>query len=229
MEGNDGINSIKAASNGACGFFLFHIFPVGHTDNSTRRQVNVVERKILVWSSLLFIAFMLGLFIYYLMKDDASRWQVALGGIAVSALPLGLLFLKRNPFALVLIMGYFLFLLCTTYLGSIMQFYLKFPWWDTTLHFYKGAFVGLCGMSLYKRFVPEKLRDSVSPWLYFLFILSFSSLASALWEIYEFTGDLVATHTMQLGGNKDTMGDLLAGVAGGLAAALYAGWSNHRN
>ncbi|MDN4527676.1 membrane-spanning protein, partial [Fictibacillus fluitans] len=205
-------------------FFLFRIFPVGHTDNSTGRQVKVVERKMIKWSSLLFMTFMLGLFIYYFMKDDSSRWQVALGGIAVSALPLCLLLMKRNPFPLVLIIGYFLFLLSATYLGSIMQFYLKFQWWDTTVHFYKGVFVGLCAMSLYKMFVPEKLRDRVSPWLYFLFVLSFSCLASALWEIYEFTADLVATHTMQLGGNKDTMEDLLAGVAGGLIAALYAKW-----
>ena len=70
--------------------------------------------------------------------------------------------------------------------------------------------------------IPEQVRFGTSRWLLSLFVLSLSVLTSVLWEIYEFVGDKTFTHIMQLGGNKDTMYDLLCGVSGGLIIAIYA-------
>lgn len=168
------------------------------------------------------MSFMLALFIYFLIKDDTSRWQVSLGGILVSALPLLLLKTKRNPFNVLMIYGYYLFILCTIFLGSIASFYLHFTWWDTTLHFYKGLFIGVVSIAIYKAFLPERMRRELSQWLLFLFVFSLPVVASAFWEIYEFTGDQFFTHTMQRGGNTDTMYDIIAGTAGGLIVAVYA-------
>ncbi|MCM3767824.1 membrane-spanning protein [Neobacillus niacini] len=182
-----------------------------------------MKRKVIIILSLAFILFMAGLFIYYLIKDDSSRWQVALGGIFASALPLALLKLKNNPFNIPMIAGYFLFLFCSLFLGSIASFYLHHRWWDSTLHLYKGLYVGIIGIALYKRLIPQPVRKDVSAWILVLFVLSLAVLASVLWEIYEFVGDVTFTHTMQRGGNKDTMYDLLCGVAGGILVAIYAG------
>ncbi|CAH2714266.1 hypothetical protein BACCIP111895_01427 [Neobacillus rhizosphaerae] len=181
-----------------------------------------MKRAIIIILSILFIIFMAILCIYYLMKGDSSRWQVALGGIFASALPLSLLLLKKNPFNIPIICTYYIFLFCTLYLGSIASFYLHLKWWDSTLHFFKGIFIGLVGIVLYKRLIPRNVRKDVSHWMLFLFTLSLAVLASVLWEIYEFVGDLTFAHTMQRGGNKDTMYDLLCGLAGGLIAALYS-------
>ncbi|MCH6269328.1 MULTISPECIES: membrane-spanning protein [Neobacillus] len=179
-------------------------------------------RKVLAVLSTIFILFMAVLFIIYIMKGDSTRWQVALGGILVSALPLFLLRFKKNPFNLPIIIGYYFFLFCTLYLGSISSFYLHYKWWDSTLHFYKGVYVGIVGIALFKNMITTKARNDVSSWILFLFVLSLSVLASALWEIYEFLGDITFTHTMQRGGNKDTMLDLLFGLAGGILVAVYA-------
>ncbi|WP_059172784.1 hypothetical protein [Bacillus sp. FJAT-27445] len=181
-----------------------------------------MKRKWIIGLSLLFIVFIGALFIFYFHKGDNSRWQVALGGIGVSALPLLLLFSKRNPFNLPLIIGYYVFIFCTIYLGSIASFYLKHKWWDSTIHFYKGILVGLIGIALYKLWVPGRARNAVSRPILFLFAFSLAVSSSVIWEIYEFTGDQLFTHTMQHGGNKDTMFDLLAGTAGGLLAGIYA-------
>lgn len=180
-----------------------------------------MKRKAIWFFSIVFIIFMASLCIYYLMKGDSSRWQVALGGIAASALPLLLLKTKKNPFNILIIIGYYIFLFCSLYLGSISSFYLHHKWWDSTLHFYKGGFTAIAGISLYKAWIPGRVRADVSAWILFLFVLSLAVLASVLWEIYEFLGDLTFTHTMQRGGNKDTMLDLLYGIAGGLLIALY--------
>ncbi len=181
-----------------------------------------MKRKIIWIFSILFILFMAVLFVFYLIKGDSSRWQVALGGILASALPLLLLRLKNNPFNIPIIIIYYIFLFCTLFLGSIASYYLHYKWWDSTLHFFKGWYIGFIGIALYKRWIPKKATKDVSAFILFLFVLSLAVLSSVLWEIYEFLGDLTFTHTMQRGGNKDTMYDLLCGVAGGLIAAIYS-------
>ena len=182
-----------------------------------------MKRKLIVGLSVVFIIFMISLVVFYLIKGDSSRWQVSLGGIFVSAIPLLLLFKKHNPFNVPLILGYYLFIFCSLFLGSISSFYLHYKWWDSTLHFYKGLYVALAGITLYKICIPEKVRDALSKWILFLFVLSLAALASVIWEVYEFLGDLTPiTHTMQRGGNTDTMLDLLCGLVGGLLVAIYS-------
>ncbi|WP_026694198.1 hypothetical protein [Peribacillus kribbensis] len=181
-----------------------------------------MKRKIIIGASAIFMAFMAGLFIYFFMKHDTSRWEVALGGILVSGFPLLLLLLKKIPFSTSVIIGYYLFLFCTTFLGSICKFYVSILWWDTALHLYKGLFMGIIAITLFKIFVPKHLQNEVSKWLLFLFVLSLSIVASAIWEIYEFFGDVFYTETMQRGGNQDTMFDLSAGLLGGLIIAVYS-------
>ncbi len=181
-----------------------------------------MKHKIIIILSLVFVVFMTVLLIFYLIKDDSSRWMVALGGILVSALPISLLFVKRNPFNIPIIIGYYVFVFCTTFLGSIANFYVDFKWWDSTLHFYKGIFIGFVGIALYKFFIPQSARKDVSRWVIFLFVLSLSVTASVLWEIYEFAGDQTFTQTMQRGGNKDTMYDLIFGLTGGLLISIYS-------
>ncbi|MEH7545432.1 MULTISPECIES: membrane-spanning protein [Bacillaceae] len=180
-----------------------------------------MKRKVVIALSILFSLGMTALFIYYLMKHDHTRWQVALGGIFVSLLPLGLLKMKNNPFNIPIIISYYLFLFCSLYLGSISSFYLHYKWWDSTLHFFKGIFVGVVGISLYNYWIPQHARRNVSVGILVLFVLSLAVSSSVLWEIYEFVGDLTLTHTMQRGGNKDTMYDLLCGLGGGLITAVY--------
>jgi hypothetical protein len=165
---------------------------------------------------------MIILFIFFLIKGESSKWQVALGGVIVCGLPVLLIFKKNIPFNLPIIFGFYLFILCSTYLGSIADFYLKYKWWDSTIHFYKGIYMACVGIALYKLMIPVQVRKDTSRWIISIFILSLAVLASVLWEIYEFIGDQTFTHIMQLGGNKDTMYDLLCGFFGGLLVAIYA-------
>jgi hypothetical protein len=165
---------------------------------------------------------MAAVLVFYLVKGDSSRWLVAIGGIIVSALPLLLLFMKNNPFNAPILIAFYLFIFGSIYLGSIASFYYRFMWWDSVLHFYKGILLGFVGIALYKRLIQEKAQKDISKWVIFLFVVSLSVTASVIWEIYEFVGDLTFTHTMQLGGNKDTMIDLICGMAGALLAGIYS-------
>jgi len=175
-----------------------------------------------------FILFMAILLVIYLVKGDTSRWQVALGGMIVGAIPIGLLFLKENPFNIPTIIGYYVFLFCSSYLGSIASFYLHYKWWDSAVHLYKGIYIGGVGITLIKVFIRKSATENISRWIIFLFVVSLSVTASILWEVYEFLGDRWVTHTMQRGGNTDTMLDLLAGLLGGLLIAIYGAMRKHQ-
>jgi hypothetical protein len=180
-----------------------------------------MKRKIILLLSTIFIIISCILFVIYLVKDDSTRWQVALGGIGVSALPLILLRKQIIPFNIPLILGYYFTLIVTLFLGSIATFYRKYEFWDSSVHFYKGIYIGFFSIALYKILVPTEYRKDVSDWILLIFILTLSTSSSVIWEIYEYIGDLLITHTMQLGGNKDTMLDLLCGFAGALVVAVY--------
>ncbi|QJX81209.1 membrane-spanning protein [Priestia megaterium] len=181
-----------------------------------------MKSKIILILSISFSVFMIFLLFFYLIKGDSSRWQVALGGVVVSVLPIFLLFTKVNPFPISLIVGYYIFLFSSLFLGSIEDFYNRFKWWDAVLHFYKGIFMGFVGISLYKLFIATRIQARISKWIIFLFVLSISVNATVLWEVYEFLGDLTFTHTMQSGGNTDTMYDIILGMISGLLTAIYS-------
>lgn len=90
-------------------------------------------------------------------------------------------------------------------LGSGFRFYEDFIWWDLFLHFLAGiifAFPGYC--LAYKG--AENVKNYMAFWMPFFV----SMTASALWEIYEFAGDMLFKMHMQGNGVSDTMEDLTA-------------------
>ncbi len=90
-------------------------------------------------------------------------------------------------------------------LGSFFRFYEDFIWWDLFLHFLAGiifAFPGYC--------LIYKGAENVKNYMAFCIPFFASMTASALWEIYEFTGDVMFKMHMQGNGVSDTMEDLTA-------------------
>ncbi|GHU80924.1 membrane protein [Clostridia bacterium] len=91
-----------------------------------------------------------------------------------------------------------LFLYCGIVLGEVRSFYYKIPHWDSFLHLFSGAMLGVVGFS-----VIDILNDSKSVRVHmtdkFVAVFSFCFALSlgTLWEIYEFTVDSVATLNMQ--------------------------------
>lgn len=183
-----------------------------------------VKRIIIILLSSAMILLLAGLMVYFIFKHDTLRWGIAAGGIVLSALPLGLLFLKHNWINTPSIIGWYIFVICSICLGSLAGFYGRFAWWDTSVHFYKGIFTACIGVMLYKILVPEAARRGMSRLIPALFALGLAITGSVLWEMYEFIGDMIASHTMQRGGNTDTMVDLLAGFFGGMLIAIYTGF-----
>lgn len=115
--------------------------------------------------------------------------------------------------------AYILFLFASQYLGSIVGLYGN-GWWDTFLHLLSGIFLAFLGFDFFSR-LDDDIRTEIPKRFLFVYIVVFSMAGAALWEMYEFTSDVVLNTTMQGNGNDDTMVDIIAGSLGGILAAFF--------
>ncbi|MFB6468162.1 hypothetical protein ACE38V_15365 [Cytobacillus sp. Hz8] len=178
-----------------------------------------MSRKITIALSLVYVLFMAILAFVYKTDDEDFKSLVAIGGIVCGAIPFLLAFFTKLQFNLPLIIFYFVFLFGSQYLGSIRGWY-GLGWWDTFLHLISGAILAFAGIALYERLVHRDAGREISSWFIFLFIFSFAVFGGVVWEVYEFSSDQLFDMTLQGGGNKDTMVDLIADTIGGFVIAI---------
>ncbi|WP_251555154.1 hypothetical protein [Neobacillus muris] len=181
-----------------------------------------MRNKLVIVLSGLYVLFMACLAFYYYSHQESFKASVAIGGIVCGAIPLGLAAFTRLQFNLPIVMFYLIFLVGSQYLGSILGWY-GLGWWDTFLHAISGMILAFTGIALYERFAHRNAGDEISAWFVFLFALGISVLGGVLWEAYEFSSDQFFGMTLQGGGNKDTMIDLISDTGGGLLVSLGAG------
>lgn len=128
---------------------------------------------------------------------------------------------------------YALFLYCAIYLGEVRSFYYTVPHWDTILHTFSGAMLGALGFSfitLLNR--TDKVPVNLSPAFVAIFALCFALALGVMWEVYEYTADLLMGTNMQKFGTEagelflgqaalaDTMKDLIVDTVGALAISV---------
>ncbi|MDW7614630.1 hypothetical protein SC499_07790 [Peribacillus simplex] len=181
-----------------------------------------MNRKLVISFSLVYVLFMAALSIFYYTTDETFKSLVSIGGVVCGAIPLLLALFTKLQFNLPIIISYLIFLFGSQYLGSILGWY-GLGWWDTFLHFLSGSLLAFTAIALYERLIHRNAGNGISPWFVFLFTLSFAALGGVIWEIYEFSSDQLFGMTLQGGGNKDTMTDLIADTVGGLIIAMWAG------
>jgi hypothetical protein len=181
-----------------------------------------MNRKLVFLLSFLYTAFMAILFFLYRSDGESFKSTVTIGGMVCGAVPLLLALFTKLKFNLPIVISYLLFLVGSQYFGSILGWY-GLGWWDTFMHFLSGAILAFSGIALYERLVHREAEMEISPWIIFLFTLSFAAFGGVLWEIYEFSSDQFFDMTLQGGGNDDTMIDLISDTGGGLIIAIMAG------
>ncbi|OCA84447.1 hypothetical protein A8F94_17260 [Bacillus sp. FJAT-27225] len=181
-----------------------------------------MNRKFIIILCLLYSGFMAFLAFTFHEQGESFKVSVAAAGVGCGLVPLILGIFTKWKFNTPLVVSYLVFLVCSQYLGSIKGWY-GLGWWDTLLHGLSGALLGFTGIALYERLVHRGAGTQISAWFVFLFVFSFAVFGGVVWEIYEFASDQLLGMTLQGGGNKDTMTDLIADSMGGLAVAIWAG------
>ena len=140
---------------------------------------------------------------------------------------------------------YFAFLYCAIFLGEVKNYYITVPLWDDILHGFSGVMAGLFAFMLTAVVLSGKnlSENAVPPAFIALFAFVFSVSVGVIWEIYEFSLDLLFETNMQkyrqndgtllLGRAAlfDTMKDLIIDSLGSLIASLtgYTAIKTKRN
>lgn len=149
-------------------------------------------------------------------------------------------FLLNIPLILVVAIAVFAF--TALILGDGLDFYGRYPWWDSLLHFMSGMVLSFIALWLAHIVMPDEYQIVFrNKYFLALYLLMFTLGSGALWEICEYTyDDLFHTNTQQfmqttsgsiytdedipLQGHealRDTMTDLTLDFLGGLIIAVY--------
>lgn len=166
-----------------------------------------------------FVLFMMIVLVTSIIESDWFDASVAVAGIVSGLIPFILEKTFKTEFDPKMKIAYILFLFASQYLGSIVGLYAN-GWWDTFLHTLSGVFLAFLGFDFLTR-LDDEIRLGMPKRFVFVYIVVFAMAGAALWEMYEFTSDLVLNTTMQGNGNEDTMIDIVAGTFGGVLSALF--------
>jgi hypothetical protein len=128
---------------------------------------------------------------------------------------------------------FILFLYAAIILGEVRGYYRRFYHWDTVLHTLSGGMLasfGFCIIDIINR--SERINLGLSDWFMSFFSFCFAVMLDTLWEIVEFTMDMLLDLNMQqyilpdgtvLAGRYaivDTMKDLIVDVLGALVISI---------
>jgi hypothetical protein len=184
---------------------------------------NAERNLYLALTSALQLILVVGLALFALLRN----WENVFLTAVVIALTLVPAFLFRRyrviiPPEFQLISALFIFL--SLFLGSALDFYYHFRWWDTILHAASGFLLGIIGfITLYVLNQTDRLPPDLKPAFRCFFGFTFAVTLGVIWEIYEFAMDrFFPAFDMQSTGTGvvDTMKDLIVDTIGALVVAL---------
>ncbi len=99
-------------------------------------------------------------------------------------------------------------------LGSCVNLYRHLGFYDLFVHYLSGVLLAECGFLLCGALL-RRCRMQENHLVKHLFAFFFSCSCAGLWEIYEYTADLLI-HAQMQGSKSNIMGDIICGVLGAL-------------
>lgn len=181
------------------------------------------------WAKVLSYGLFLGLLTFELLNIlgvlsyhvDFTWLGRVISSLAVFGIIVGLnaLFerLLRIPISNGVLLGGTLLLL-VDFWGDVLSLYTRFPWYDQVAHFLSGPFLVGAFLLVYEP-VIERLRWRIPQGMVYFFTLQTSVLLAVLYELEEYTEDLLYG-TNRLGDGMDTANDLALNLLGGLVTLL---------
>ena len=202
-----------------------------HKSRSILQKIPPLRLAVYLISAALFIAMAV-----IAVRQGMEGWPeegpaVVLGNAALWLVPFVLGPLLRRYIGDSLWLLFVVFAFFASFLGTIMRFYENIWWYDLAMHTvfgYIGCLIGL--------FFACKLADiyALRPLLIALFCFCVSLMFAALWEVFEFAGDLLLGNNAQgdpvqtVTGElfipvNDTMEDIICNLTGAVLFLLHYG------
>jgi len=129
-----------------------------------------------------------------------------------------------------------IFVFSALFLGEVQSYYLRIWWWDIALHTSSGLLTGLLGFLLvYVLNESDRVDIHMRPRFVAMFAFMFAVAVGTIWEIFEFSMDMLAGTDMQKSmfsdpsGLTDTMWDMIVNAFGALVISGLGWWYMHQS
>ncbi|MEG0570531.1 MAG: hypothetical protein RR497_02680 [Oscillospiraceae bacterium] len=132
----------------------------------------------------------------------------------VLALTAFLIFLRKIPPVYYQSLVWFTF--CAEFLGAGLGLYTVIPIFDLILHSLSGVLLVFAGHYIVQEVIAKKSGESPSIALACFCSFTTAVAGAAVWEIWEYSGDVLLKLNSQGGSIHDTMQDIIAGTIGAL-------------
>ena len=123
------------------------------------------------------------------------------------------------------------FVFSALFLGEVRSYYTRIWWWDIALHSTSGLLMGILGFLLvYVLNASEKIAFSMTPRFVAFFAFMFAVAVGAIWEIFEYSMDVLFGANMQKAmfndpsGLTDTMWDMIVNAIGAAFISILGWW-----
>jgi hypothetical protein len=195
--------------------------------NSTLRPADE-ERTVYVTLTLAIQVLLVVALVFFILRRDWENIFLTSMVIGLTLLPtfVGRRYRVFIPPEFQFISAVFVFL--SLFLGSGVDLYYKYWWWDVVLHTGSGFLLGVVGfLAVFVLNQTDRIPQGMKPFFLCFFAVAFAVLLGVVWEIFEFVVDRISPETnMQSNetGVVDTMHDLIVDTLGAVLVAAM-GWS----
>ena len=148
------------------------------------------------------------------VRDSVKLFRIILIAFTVwvTYFFVNLTFLKKFKIIYYYILG---FIFLSMYLANVWNFY-GIPYYDKFLHLGSGILIALIGYVLFIHLCGNTEKTGINPFAPIIFSIIFSIAGAGVWEIWEFTTDLIFGFSAQNGSLNDTMIDIICGSIMGI-------------
>lgn len=97
----------------------------------------------------------------------------------------------KITFSKIVSIVFYFYMFIAAFLGNVLDFYSTVPVWDLVIHFIMGVVLSIASIYILNYTIYKKDKNRHNLFFTILFMLLFSMGIGALWEIWEFCGDLI--------------------------------------
>ena len=170
--------------------------------------------------NLIYMAVLIITFIYkYAIKDYDELFRIGLAAVTawIVYFVCKITFLKKSEICFYVILA---FTFSAIYLGNVWDLYRIIPIYDKLLHLLSGLIIAIIGFVLFLYLNNGNIKGDFNTYFAVIFSIIFSIAAAGLWEIWEFSTDMLFGFHSQNNSLIDTMMDIICGSIMGIIANI---------
>lgn len=170
--------------------------------------------------NLIYMAVLIITFIYkYAIKDYDELFRIGLAAVTawIVYFVCKITFLKKSEICFYVILA---FTFSAIYLGNVWDLYRIIPIYDKLLHLLSGVIIAIIGFVLFLYLNNGNIKGDFNTYFAVIFSIIFSIAAAGLWEIWEFSTDMLFEFHSQNNSLIDTMMDIICGSIMGIIANI---------